>query len=119
MNKAFAKTKKLYQKVRGFFPESLPTGMEEFNKYIDSLMGTYWMPTVAKDDIIFVVTGTIIRLEPTVISKPKWYFAKVIRAAASKQIAGANFQEVKLRSQAKQQVEATTNSVASNVPAVG
>lgn len=83
--------------LRGAFPRQLPQGMTQTNALIDRLMSTYTLPSTVRDDIAFVVSGTILRFNETTCYKPDWYFVWVIRSVAAKQLAGAMFSEIKTR----------------------
>jgi hypothetical protein len=73
--------------------------MTEFKEWSDSLIETYPLPTTDKDSLIFGLSAMIMRLGPTEAYKSKYWFVLSLRAAIAKQIAGANFAEVKERQQ--------------------
>lgn len=87
--------------------------MDEFDKWSNSIMTTYNLPTKNEEDIKFVLTTTIMHLGPTVAYKPKFYFVLVIKTAAAKQVASAQFQQIKLAQQ-KRAAEATAKEVVAN-----
>ena len=120
---------KLYNYIRGFFPTRLPQGGTEFDIFVETIINTYQMPTMDWDSIYFVISTSIMRLDPTVAYKSKWYFVLLLRAAAAKQVAGAKFNEIKER-QKQQEAdrllkaaedaklkEVTTKEVTSSEPA--
>lgn len=110
MNGLIKKIKRLARQVRGLFPSRLPQGMDEFSAWADSIQNTYTLPTVDTDSIRFVLASIILRLGPTAAYASKFYFALSLKAAGTKQVAGAQFQEIKLRQQEAQkqkQAEAT------------
>ncbi len=94
--------KRFYNQVRGFFPSPLPTGVSEFNSWVDSIAYTYQLPTSDQDSLRFSLASQVMHLGPTVASKPKYYFALALRAGAAKQIAGNAFYEVKQNQAARQ-----------------
>lgn len=112
MSTAIAKIKTALKYVRGFFPEALPVGMTAFNTFIDDLIATYSLPTTLRDDVIYVVASTILRLKETGAYKSRFYFVLVIRSAGAKQIAGAAFQDIKARQQAAIEAAKATNDAA-------
>lgn len=115
--------KKVGRQVKGFFPSPVPVGRTELNNLVGFLKTTYRMPTTNDNDIYWVVTNTLMHMGPSESFKPRYYFVKVLNAAASKQVAAATFQEIKIQQQeaaskaAAAAAEATaTASVASDVP---
>lgn len=106
--------KRLVNQFLGLFPSRLPSGMAQFDAWVDSIIATYPMPTMDRDSLVNGIAATIMRLGPTEAWKSKVYFALIIQAGASKQIAGAQFtllrEKQKAAELAAQQkpVEATT-----------
>lgn len=117
MKIVFQRLIRFLHKLVGIFPRRLPQGMAEQNALIDRLMALYDLPTKVRDDISFVVAGTILRFNENTVYKSDWYFVSVIRAVVAKQLAGAMFTEVKNRQKEKAAAEATTKPVA-NVQSV-
>lgn len=116
---------RLLNQIRGFFPEAIPNGMQEFDSWITSFVNTYDLPTKNVETVKFIITTTIINLQDKTIYKnvfkPKFYFYLVVKAAAAKEIAGAIFTDLKTAQQARfkaeqqKSAEATANKlVASN-----
>ena len=96
------KVKRLFNQFIGLFPESLPTGMAEFDRWTDAIIATYDLPTADRTSIRFLLATICINQQnPTIYKRSKFYFVKMIRHAANKQIAGAVFQDIK-----KEQAEA-------------
>ncbi len=89
---------RFYRQLRGLFPSKLPIGMTEYSEWVDSIMSTYYLPTNDKDSVIFAISHDIMRFPPLTTTKAKYYFVLMLRGAAAKQIAGAAFHEVKIRS---------------------
>lgn len=77
--------------------------MTEFEKWSESLIATYALPTQDKDSIKYVLATIIMRLGPNAAYASKFGFVLKLRAAGAKQIASAKFQEIKLRSEEAQQ----------------
>lgn len=75
--------------------------MTEFNAWIDDIIDTYDMPTSDRDSILFVVSNMILQLNAAY--KPKYYFAKGVKSAGARQIAGEVFYEVKMRQRAAEE----------------
>lgn len=115
--------KRLYKQIRGRYKSPLPTGMTAFNDWVDDIRATYWLPTEDVDSIRYTLATIIMHLKEAEAFTPKWYFVKVLRAAAAKQVAQGTFQEIKLRQQAAQVAaklaEATASTAeASNAPKI-
>lgn len=112
--------KRKINQVLGLFPSSLPTGVESFYSWIDSIQNTYTLPTEDRDSIVFSFSTMIMHLGPTAARKPKYYFVLALRSAAAKQVAGGAFQEVKLNQKAKAEAqlkaEATAASAVADAP---
>ncbi len=94
-NKTMTHVKRLIKQLLGFFPSRLPVGMSEFDTWVDSLTSTYKLATSDMTTIKWVLASTIVRLNPTVAYKSKFYFYLVIQAAAAKEIAGGVFVKIK------------------------
>lgn len=112
--------KKSVVKVRNLMPSPLPRGMAEFDAWALSIIDTYDFPN--NDSVRFALATMIIHAGPQDDARPKHLFAQAVRASMSKQIAGAQFQDIKQRqieaqkAEAAKLAEATANSaVASNV----
>ncbi len=110
--KIVSQCKRFLNQFLGLFPSRLPTGMTEFNLWVDSIIATYDLPTQNRDDILFVLTTSVIRTGEAGYKVPKFHFVKLIRSVCAKQVAGAVFSEVKQRQQDAQrkQAEATANT---------
>lgn len=102
MNTFLLKLKKLFNQVRGLFPSALPTGMSQFDAWHEKLVATYDLPTQDRDSVRYALATMILHLGPTAAFKPQYYFVLAIRSACAKQVAGAAFQEIKLRQQAEE-----------------
>lgn len=111
MNIVLSKLNRFLNQLRGFFPSSLPSGMTEFNAWSDSLASTYTLPTQDVDSVRFSLASIIMHLGPSSSHVSKYYFYKMLKAAAAKQVAGAAFYEIKQAQQAK---AAAAAQVASN-----
>lgn len=105
----------IYNILRGFFPSPLPQGIPAFQSWADSIIETYSLPTEHRDSILGALATMIMHCKPTEGYKSKFYFVLCIKAGAAKQVAGAVFQDIKLKQQAAAQAEATEKSVASDV----
>lgn len=117
------KIKWFYQYFRGFFPSLLPVGKQEFEAWIQSFLDTYDLPTKNLDSIKFTLTTMVIHLGPQDDRRSKYFFFKSIRAAAAKQLCGAEFHDLKLRQRAAQeeaakQAEATALKANESVQSV-
>lgn len=104
----------------GFFPKALPVGMTAFNLWADELISTYGLLAIMTDrDAKYTLAASIISAGGATAFKSNFTFYLILRAAASKQVAGAKFQEIQseLRAeQQKQHAEATAPKVAFGDP---
>lgn len=77
--------KRLVSKLRGFFPEKLPTGIQDYEKFMKSIFEDYSIPE--ESSYTNAVATMIMHLDPTTDKKSRYYFAKSIRKAQANQIA--------------------------------
>lgn len=106
-----ASLEKLGRQFLGLFPSRVPVGKTEFDEWVDSLVNTYDFASKNLDDIKFVLAHVIQRLGASEAYKSKFYFFLSFNAAASKQVAGSVFYDIKQR-QIAAQAEATANQKA-------
>lgn len=85
----------------------LPVGMKDFDQLIQDLKDAYGdeLPTTDDDSLRFVLSATIMHLTQDDSHKSLEFFYKRIVAGASKQIAHAVFQAVKIKQQEKAAAE--------------
>lgn len=95
-----AKLTKLLNLIKGLIPERLPVGMAEFDSWIESFKATYDLPTKDEDSIRYTISAIILNEGASSFYRPKFYFYLRLCASAAKQIAGANFQDIKNRQRA-------------------
>lgn len=98
MNTALLKIKKFARLLAAFAPSALPIGMTAFTDWADDIIDLYDLPN--NDSIRFSLASMVMHLGPTSAFKPKFHFFLMVRAGMAKQIASANFQEIKFRQQA-------------------
>lgn len=105
MQNAVQKLKKFLNKIRFFFPSSLPVGMTEFYVWADSIIDAYGLPN--NDSSQFALATMILHLDSTSDSKPKRYFGKAALKSMSNQIAAGVMQDLKQKQveKAKQEQE--------------
>lgn len=89
------KLKRLVNQVLGLFPSKLPVGVTEFNTWADSIIDTYPMPTSNRESLRFTLATIIMHQGSQDAYRSKFYFYLTINAAASKQIAGEIFYQIK------------------------
>lgn len=107
--------KRLLLQLLALFPSRLPTGVSEFNTWAESFAQTYNLPTSNVDSIKFTLASVIMHLGSTSAYKSKFYFYLVMNSAASKQVAGQVFYDIKTA-----QAEAAKKALEdSNVQATG
>lgn len=100
-----------WRKLLYLLPTRLPVGMTEFDEWAKSILTTYGWPD--NDSFRFTLAAMVINLGQTVKRKPKAFFGAAIHSAASKQIAGEVFRELKEKqmAEAKKAAEAAKAEV--------
>lgn len=81
-------------------------GMTEFDNWIKVFTETYDLPTKDPDSIRYTVSAIILNEGASSAYRPMFYFYLRLCASAAKQIAGANFQEIKNRQRAAEKAAA-------------
>lgn len=113
MNNLLRKLKKFIKRQRARFPSPVPVGMAEFDTWASDIIDTYSLPD--NNSIKFALATMIMHSGPTDAFKSKHYFMLMVKASMSKQIASAQFQEIKLRQQKLAEQEAQENAKALEV----
>lgn len=109
-------------KLRAYFPSAVPQGMAEFDIWAKSIITIYDFPD--NDSVRFALATMILHSGPTAAYLSKRYLALMVKAGAAKQIAGAQFQEIKQRrveaekAEAAKLAEATASMVATDVQSI-
>lgn len=101
MKALLLKIKKFVHLFRAMFPSALPNGMSEFDTWANDIIDLYNFPN--NDSIRFALASMIMHSGPTDAYKSKFYFSLMIKSSMAKQIAGAQFQEIKNRQKAEQE----------------
>ncbi len=94
------KIKRSLKQFRGLFNSRIPTGVTEFHMWVEDIIATYDLPTYHRDSISFGLSSMLMRLNPDEDKKPKYYFVRVLRTGATKQIAHSVLTEIKERHKA-------------------
>lgn len=89
--------KHLFKQLLGFFPSKLPVGIPQFEAWAKDIADTYNLPTKDENSIKYILATCIINLTEGTVYKPKFYFFKIISNAASRQIAGFVFHDIKTK----------------------
>lgn len=115
MNTFFANLSKLYRQARGLLPEALPTGLTAFNAFCDDVFNLYSLPTSKARDVRWMVSTIIVNHKREIRYRSKYWFARRIRAASVKEIAGATMMQCQEdsrqeRIKASQAAEATVTA---------
>lgn len=102
--------KQLMKWYKHFIPQQLPIGMTAFEKWSDEILTNYDFPK--NDSMKFTLATMIMHMDQTWSHVPYRTFERRIKKAMANQVAGAVFQEVKLRQQeeaekAKQEANVT------------
>lgn len=114
MKKIFHKAKSLIHKVRGLFPSQLPTGVDDFNAYILSILDIYSIPH--EKSYFSAIATMIMHLPPTCHKKSKFYFAKSIRKAQSNQVAYEIIMRNREEQKTSKDIEAVSKGDSMNEP---
>lgn len=96
-----------------YFPTVIPTGMTQFNTYLDSIVELTG-PIADADSMKWVISNEIMRLSPGRDRIAKAFFVKSLRKYAANQLAASVVMELKTKQEAvlkTQQAEATAASM--------
>lgn len=107
MQKIAHKSVQMFNRLRGFFPKALPTGMTELNAYTDWILETYDLPKFPS--YRQSVAAMIMHLGTHVTAKPPRFFARGIKKAMANQVAYEVIQEI--RQEEKKKNEAVVQSL--------
>lgn len=97
MNNLLLKLKRFGKQVLGFLPSRLPTGIPQFEVWANDITNTYNLPTKDDTSIRYILATCIINLTEGTTYKSKFHFFKIISNAASRQIAGFVFHDIKTK----------------------
>ena len=95
MKTVLLKLKKFIRQQISRLPSALPNGMTEFETWASDIIDTYNFPN--NDSVRFTLATMIMHSGPSDAFKSKHSFMLMIRASMAKQIAAAQFQEIKNR----------------------
>lgn len=121
MNNVLTKLKQLINKVTGYFPTATPRGMKEFDKWSDSIISTYNLPS--NDSSKFALATMLLHLDQTQAYVPKRFFGLCALKGATSQVAHGVMMDLKDKQKARakaeedeaaktsQQAEVTANKV--------
>lgn len=121
MEQVINKIKDVIERIVAFIPTALPRGIEEFNEWANSIIKQAGLPT--NDSVKFALAVQVLHLDPTVASKPKEFFIRSLKKAASNQVVSQVINDLKEKQKAeeeaakKKQAEATAvEAVVADVP---
>lgn len=95
--------KKLLNKVTSFFPEALPIGVSDFEKWSTSIITAYDLPD--NESARFAIASAVMHLGSTEAYKPRRYFGLTMRKGMANQIAHAIMLELKTKQEEKIKAE--------------
>lgn len=108
---------KFLQRLYAFVPTPLPTGTQTFTAWASSILSLYDFPD--NDTTRGALAIMITQLKPTEAYKSKRHFGLSVHTAASKEIAGNYYYEMKSKYQALAKAEQEKKQTeAANVPTV-
>ena len=100
MIKFLNKLKLYFRKFLFLFPSPLPIGLTEFETWTKSINDTYGWPD--NDSLSFALATMVINHSATTAYRSKYYFGVLVaHAAASKQVAGEVFYQLKQKQRAE------------------
>lgn len=88
---------RVLNQILGLFPSRLPTGVAEFQAWAQSIADTYTLPTQDQDSIQFTLATIIQHSAKDQAFASKYRFANLLRAGATKQIAGHIFTVIRTK----------------------
>lgn len=110
--------KKSLNQLYAFIPTAVPVGMTESEAWANDIINTYDFPN--NDSVRFALNTMILHSGPTAAYVSKRHFSLCVKASMAKQIAGANFQNIKLKQKAAEEAaklaEATASLQVADVP---
>lgn len=92
--------KKLFKKIKSYFPQRLPVGVTAFNFWADEIIVLAKCPN--NDSFKFALATMIINLGPTRNKAPKNYFVKALQAGMAKQVASGIMYDLKEKQKAEE-----------------
>lgn len=92
--------KRFLKRLRARFPERLPQGRQEFERWSDDILDLYNLPNNTSTK--FALAVSILHAPATDAYKPKFYYGRLMMKGAANEVAGAVMQELKTK-----QAEAT------------
>lgn len=96
------KVKKLFWRVRGYFPKKLPKGEEGFNRFCHFIYDTYDIPELPS--YRHAIATMIMHIPPQTAKASPWFFARSIYKAQANEIAFQVIQEVNKQDREKEKV---------------
>lgn len=100
MNNLLAKIKLIAERLRAFFPQTLPQGRTEAEAWADSIIRLSGLPD--NGSVRFALYVKVLHLGETDDRKPKEYFIRAMRKAAANQVVSTIINEIKENQQAEQ-----------------
>lgn len=85
LKQIWSKTCQFTSKMRGFFPEKLPTSNSKLEEFTDTVLSLYGIPF--HPSYKNAIATMIMHLSPTTDRKSKYYFVKSVRKAQANQVA--------------------------------
>ncbi len=101
MNNLLTKIKQVLERIRSFFPETLPQGLTHAEAWIDSIIRMAKLPN--NDSIRFAVAVKVLHLAETDCYKSKEFFVRALKKAAANQVVSQIINDLKAKQQAEQQ----------------
>jgi hypothetical protein len=104
MTNTLQKVKVFFNRVLGFFPSRIPTGVTEFDAWSDSIFDTYakGIGLTDRDSTRWALSNQIMHMESTEAYKAKRFFALMLHKAASNQVSYFVMQTIKEKQAAQQ-----------------
>lgn len=99
------KLRKLIKQLLGHIPQPSPTGVAQFNAWVEDFKATYDLPTKDQDTILNVLASLIINSPSLQTKRSNAYFYRAFVAGAQKQVAGEIFYEIQKRHNDKKKAE--------------
>jgi len=100
MNQIITKSKALLATILAYLPSKIPTGMTEFNAWLDSIVKLVG-PIADDRSLKWVISNEVMRLPSGKDSVPKMLFVKVLRKFAANQLAAATVNNLKAEQDAE------------------
>lgn len=95
---------KFYNYLKSYLPTKLPTGMTEFNSWMESVLELAG-PIADRESMVWLISHEIMHIKSGTDAVPKRYFVKVLRKFAANQLAAATVNDLRAKKEVREKEE--------------